>query len=433
MTLQGGKPFPNDPTAGGPGYGTITLQTVGEAGVAISVPITFLFSGPPTVTLQNVPNDTIKIFDASNYDVDYTVADFNGNPISGGHNVSVSVSGAAASSIALSGDINFSTPDTKDKVNFTHYRFRATDNFPNGGISGEVQFTITVTGEAGTYVKKFYGNLQPPQVANTVPPTARQPSQIAFLSITNTDIYVAGVGNVENSVITYEVRDSLGIAIDKTRRVNADFGIQFFPNNYVGGGLPPQIIPPSDSTDDSGKLRTAIVSGTQAGVVQIVARVHLAGGGVVVSQPVKVTIHAGFADQTHFTLIPSRYVYPGYEATGVFPYFNSVPYTVVVGDTFSNPVQIGTAIYFNGAAGVMQTGTTGSQASYTNNTGIATATLYGVRPLPDAPPYQYVPGPADPFYVELGGTDPGGVRKGYSWVWAQTQGKGGKPVIEVPG
>ena len=430
VTLQGGRPFPNDPTAGGPGYGTIILQTVGEGGAAITVPITFLFSGAPRISLQNVPNDTIKIFDASSFDVDYTVADTNGNPVSAGHSISVSVSGFAGSSINLSGDVSLTTPDTKDKVNFTHYRFRATDNVPNGGISGEVVFTITVSGEAGTFVKKFYGNLQPPQVANTVPPTARQPSQIAFLSISNTDIYVAGVGNTENSVVTYEVRDSLGIPIDRTRRVNATFGLQFFPNNYVGGGLPPQIIPSSDSTDDSGKLRTAIVSGTQAGVVQITARIQLPNGGVVASQPVKVTVHAGFADQTHFTLIPSRYVYPGYEATSVFPYFNSVPYTVVVADTFSNPVQVGTAVYFNAASGVMQTGTTGTQASYTNNTGIATATLYGVRPLPDAPPYQYVPGPADPYYVELGGTDPGGVRKGYGWVWAQTQGKAGKPVID---
>jgi hypothetical protein len=430
VTLQGGKPFPNDPTAGGPGYGTITLQTVGEAGAAISVPITFLFSGAPIVTLQNVPNDTIKIFDASNYDVDYTVADVNGNPISGGHNVSVSISGAAAASISLSGDINFSTPDTKDKVNFTHYRFRATDNTPNGGIYGEVVFTITVTGEAGTFVRKFYGNLQPPQVANTVPPTARQPSQIAFLGITNTDIYVAGVGNTENSVITYEVRDSLGIPIDKTRRVYATFGLQFFPNNYVGGGLPPQIIPSADSTDDSGKLRTAIVSGTQAGVVQIVARVLLPGGGVVVSQPVKVTIHAGFADQRHFSINPSRYVFPGFEATGVFPYFNQVPFTVVVGDTFSNPVQSGTAVYFNSSAGVMQTGTTGSLASYTNQTGIATATLYCVNPVPNVSPYDYVPGPADPFYAQMGGGSPAGLRIGYSWIWAQTQGQGGRKVID---
>ncbi|HTY36753.1 MAG TPA: hypothetical protein VMH23_06565, partial [Bacteroidota bacterium] len=424
VTIQGGKPFPNDATAGGPGYGTITLQTVGENGTAISVPIIFLFSGAPLVTLQNVPTDTVKIFDGSSTDIDFTVADANGNPVSAGHSITVSVTGQGASGITLSGDINVTTPDTQDKVNFTHYRFRAADNVINGGPSGELVFTIAVNGESGSYIRKFYGILQPPQVANTVPPTARQPSQIAFLNITNTDIYVSGVGNTENSVITYEVRDSLGIPIDKTRRVYASFGLQFFPNTYVQGGLPPQIIPSADSTDDSGKLRTAIVSGTQSGVVQITASVQLPGGGVVVSQPVKVTIHAGFADQNHFTLIPSRFVFPGFDA------FTQVGFQTVVGDTFSNPVQQGTAIYYNSASGVMQTGTTGTLASYTNNVGIASATLFTVNPRPAVAPFEYIPGPLDPFYNLMGAGSPGGQRKGYHWVWSSTQGKGGKQVID---
>ncbi|MCX6133913.1 MAG: Ig-like domain-containing protein [Ignavibacteriales bacterium] len=416
VTLQGGKPFPNDPTAGGPGYGTITLQTVGEAGAAISVPIQFLFSGAPIVTLQNVPNDTLKIFDASSYDVDFTVADANGNPVSSGHNITVNVSGQAAASIGLVGDVNLFTPDTKDKANFTHYRFRVTDLNPNGGISGEVVFTVTVNGEAGSFVKKFYGNLQPPQVANTVPPTARQPSQIAFLGISNTDIYVAGVGNTENSVITYEVRDSLGIPIDRTRRVFATFSLQFYPNNNVGGGLPPQIIPSADSTDDSGKLRTAIVSGTQAGVVQVVAKLQLPGGGQVASQPVRVSVHAGFADQAHFTITPGHWVFPGFDPVIQFPFFNQVQFTTVVADTFSNPVQVNTAVYYNTQAGVMQTGTTGPSASYTNNTGISTSWLYAVNPKPAAPPF-----------CDLSS---GSGRPGYHWVYAQTQGRGGKWIID---
>jgi hypothetical protein len=413
--LQGGFPTPSDPTLG-PGYGIITLRTVGEGGTAISRPTPFLFSGAPRVTLQNVPTDTVRIFDASSFDIDYTVADINGNPVSGGHTVVVAVSGAGASGITLSGDVNVNTPDTQDKVNFTRYRFRAADNIINGGPSGELVFTITVNGESGSYVRKFYGVLQTPQVANTVPPTARQPSQIAFLGITNTDIYVAGVGNVENSVITYEVRDSLGIPIDKTRRVFATFGLQFYPNNNVGGGLPPHIIPSADSTDDSGKLRTAIVSGTQAGVVQIVARLQLPGGGQVASQPVRVSIHAGFADQRHFTITPSRWVTPGYDPLTAFPFFNQVQFTTVVADTFSNPVQQKTAVYYNSQAGVMQTGTTGDRSTYTDNTGISTSWLFTVNPKPIAPPF-----------CDLAA---GSGRQGYHWVYAQTQGRGGKWVID---
>jgi hypothetical protein len=423
VTLQGGKPFPNDPTAGGPGYGTITLQTVGENGIAISIPVTFLFSGSPLVTLLNVPNDTVKIFDGSAVDIDYTVADVNGNPVSGGHNISVSVSGQGAPGLSLSGDVNVNTPDTQDKVNFTHFRFRATDNVVNGGASGGLVFTITVNGESGSYVRKFYGVLYSPQAATTVPPTARKPAQIAYISLTNQDLYVAGVGNTENAVITYEVRDSLGIPIDKTQRVLATYNLVFQPNSYTGGGTYPTVIPGADSTDDSGKLRASIVSGTQAGVITIVTRITLPGGQVIQSLPVKLTVHAGFADQNHFTLIPSRYVFPPYPTTPTF--------AVAVGDTFSNPVQVGTAVYFNSQSGLITTGTTsGTFASYTDIRGFAGATLFPVNPTPWTPGaslYRYIPGVADPYYAQMGG---GPTRLGYTWVWASTQGKGGKRVAD---
>jgi len=234
--------------------------------------------------------------------------------------------------------------------------------------------------------------------------------------LTSPDIYVAGVGNIENSVITYEVRDSLGVAIDQTQRVYAQFNLVFQPNSYTGGGTPPTTIPSADSSDDSGKLRASVVSGTQAGVITIVARISLPSGGVIQSQPVKLSVHAGFADQNHFTLIPSRYVFPGY---GQSPGF-----TVAVGDTFSNPVQSGTAVYYNSQAGVMGTGTT-SGGSYTDAVGFASANLYTVNPTPFGnTQFRYVPAATDPFFAQVGG------RLGYAWVWASTQGRGGVRVAD---
>ena len=35
---------------------------------------------------------------------------------------------------------------------------------------------------------------------------------------------------------------------------------------------------------------------------------------------------------------------------------NTIPFAVAVGDTFSNPVAQGTAVYFHSQAGVIQTG-----------------------------------------------------------------------------
>lgn len=77
----------------------------------------------------------------------------------------------------------------------------------------------------------------------------------------------------------------------------------------------------------------------------------------------------------------------------------------------------------------MTTGTT-SGGSYTNNIGYASAGLYTVNPQPTVAPYGYVPGPADRYYALMGGGSPSGLRKGFHWVWATTQGRGGRRVAD---
>jgi hypothetical protein len=408
VPLYGGNPAPNEPSLGGPGFGLVRISTVGEGGVAIQKQLPFLFSGSPRVALLNVANDTVKLYDGSSFDVDYSVSDLNGNPISGGHSVVVSVTGAGSGGVKLSGDIGLQTSDTQDKVNFTRYRFRVADAFTNAGPSGELVFTISVTGESGTTTRRFYGTLFSPQTTTVVPPSAREPAQIAFDGITSRDLYVAGVGNVENAVITYQVNDSLGVPIERNRRAYATFSLVFYPNSYVGGGSFPQVIPGADSTDDSGKLRASLVSGTQAGIIQLVAQIILPSGKTIISQPVKITVHAGFPDQNHFTLMPSRFVFPGIDA------FNQVGFTVAIGDRYSNPVQAGTAVYFHSQAGIMHTGTTDPLSSYTDATGLAKSTLWTVNPRPIAVPYY------DPSYGRLG----------YHWLYAQTQGSAGVRVTD---
>jgi hypothetical protein len=67
-------------------------------------------------------------------DIDYTVADANRIPLAQGNSITVSVSGFASSSIALSNAVN-TTTGTID-TNNTTYVVRLTDATPNGGISG---------------------------------------------------------------------------------------------------------------------------------------------------------------------------------------------------------------------------------------------------------------------------------------------------------
>jgi hypothetical protein len=272
-----------------------------------------------------------------------------------------------------------------------------------------VNITITVTSaQNGNSTYTFSGLQQAESGVITVPPSAREPAQIRTFPPTASDIYVAGVGERENSVLTYQVLDSLGTPITKEKRVGARYNVEFYANSVVGGGTPPTLIPAADSTDDQGRLRTSVKSGTQAGVVQVVARITLPSGKVMVSEPVKVTVHAGFPDRSHFSLWAVPYAFAISEA-GFGPSF-----VVQVGDTFSNPVAKGTAVYFHTQAGVIQTG----NGAYTDANGRAVVTFLGGSPLPT-----------------IGGTNSAGrptyyEKEGYFWVYVQTQGRNKVTIID---
>ncbi|MBI3579931.1 MAG: Ig-like domain-containing protein, partial [Ignavibacteriales bacterium] len=401
------------------GVAIITAKTVGDSGTTISRSIPVIFSSRTRII---APSTAFEIPDSGEYNFVYKVQDINGNPLVGGSTIVVTASGPGARNLVVEGDGNVTLPDTDDP-SFTSFSVKIRDT-KSSDASGPVTIKISVKSQNGDATYSFDGTVKPGEAVVAVPPTARQPSQIAFINVTTRDVFVAGVGATENSVLTYEVRDSLGAPIDKLRRVYAKFDLQFFANTYVRGGTYPKVIPGADSTDDVGRLRASIISGSQAGVVQLVARIELPNGKIILSQPEKITIHAGFPDQAHFSLLQTRYVFPG------LGFFNSIRFNTVVGDTFSNPVQEKTPVYYHSWAGVMQTGINEPFSNYTKLDGTAFANLYTVNPLPippvhpGSPPPFYLPTAGMPYFAEIGG------RYGYSWVVAQTQGSYGQTVSD---
>lgn len=401
------------------GIAIVTAKTIGDSGVTISRNIPVLFSGATRII---APSTTFEIPDSGEFNFAYKVQDANGNPLAGGSTITVTTSGPGATNLVVEGDGSVTLPDTDDP-SYTNFSVKIRDT-KSAGAYGPITVKIAVKSQNGDATYNFNGTVKPGEQVATIPPSARQPSQIAFISNTATDIFVSGVGGTENAVLTYEVRDSLGLPIDKLRRVYAKFDLQFFANTNTGGGSIPVAIPRADSSDDNGRLRASIVSGTQAGVVQLVVYFTLPSGKTVISQPVKISVHAGFPDQAHFTLLPSHYVFPG---LGVF---NKIGFTTVVGDTFSNPVQQKTPVYYQSWAGVMQTGTNDPFSNYTKEDGSSSAFLYTVNPLPIPPvlpgyrPPYYLPTTGMLYFAEIGG------RYGYSWVIAQTQGSYGQKVSD---
>ncbi len=393
----------------------VKANTVGDNGTLVSKTANILLTGVPNIKLQNVTNDTIRVFDGGEVNVNFTVSDILNNPLSGGHMIDVTFGGDVASQLFVLGDANKELEDTQDPSNI-NFSILVRDKLTLAGTGGNFTVTIRVSGITGVKTKTFYGVLFAPNNI-VVPPTARVPAQITFISSTATDLFVSGVGSSpENALLTYEVRDSLGIPIDKNKRVTASYTLNFFPNSFVGGGTPPSVIPKIDSTDDQGKLRVSVVSGTQSGNLQIVVKIDLGGGKIIQSEPVKITVHAGFPNQNHFTLIPARYSFLGFDI------FNEIGFQVAVGDTFSNPVAENTAIYFHTQASLIQTGTNFS--AYTDKSGRASVNLIGgVNPRPLVAPFAYLPS-SGPYAAKINN------RPGYHWVYAQTQGRGGKKVID---
>ncbi len=215
---------------------------------------------------------------------------------------------------------------------------------------------------------------------------------IAFLGASPTQVSVYGVGGQETAVLSFEVRDSLGLPIDGAHAISIQFSLLGGPNG--GEYISPSVL----TTNAVGRAFVAFNSGIRSGVVQVVATAN-ANGRTITSAPSRIVINAGFADQTHFTIAPEKRNFPTLGIAG-----NTLPVAVIVGDRYSNPVVLNTAVYFRSGAGVIQ------PTVFTTIDGLGSANLISGNPAPlgqyGAPPYG----------------------DGYHYVVARTVGQSGSPV-----
>ncbi len=231
-----------------------------------------------------------------------------------------------------------------------------------------------------------------------------------LVGVTKSEISIAGastgMSNDESSTITWQVLDSLGNPVDNTHRYKVTFSISETPNG-LGGAT---IIPDTMSTDGSGKVYATIVSGTAAGVIQVLAELSLSNGSIVRATPVPITVDAGLPDQAHFELNsnpPHARNFAGYDWSEVTQGF-----TAQVGDVYSNPVAAGTALYFNTTSGIV------TGAAQTDASGHGNTTLSSGLPLPFISPAKL---------ASVTGLDAAyfGTGDGYAFVKAWTMGANG--------
>lgn len=190
---------------------------------------------------------------------------------------------------------------------------------------------------------------------------------IALMNITAREISVYGVGGTESSIITWEVRDSLGFPIDIDHRDTVEFELIGEP--VLGGAY---VTPQRALTNVSGRVATTVNSGTKSGVLQFVAKLFRERDAVwIYSTPVIITVNAGLPDQPHFTLAAHRYNFPAYDWLG-----RNDAITVQLGDKYSNPVKTNTAIYYSTTGGII------GASGFTDKTGQATVQLQSGNPHP---------------------------------------------------
>ncbi len=133
------QPFPNNPT---PGFFTVTASTIDENLTTITTQTVRLLSGKPQITVNpttfDIDNNGSQIFN-------YTVSDGNGNPLSEGTSISVTVS---EGNLKVEGDIAVKLPDTQSK-SYTMYSFTAYDSKPDTVNSAKGIIMIQTSGPNG--------------------------------------------------------------------------------------------------------------------------------------------------------------------------------------------------------------------------------------------------------------------------------------------
>jgi len=205
-------------------------------------------------------------------------------------------------------------------------------------------------------------------------------SNILLDSQSATSIGVRESGSVEVAELVFQATDSLGREITPENAATISFR---FGANPSGEAF---IFPETATTDENGRVKTNISSGTIAGVVQVIATATV-DGRVIQSKPVAIAIHGGLPDEDHFGIAPQVFnVARAWEVWGI-----ETSITAFVGDQYSNPVRQGTVVYFTSSAGII-----GGSAT-TGALGTGSVSIISAPPQPDHPEF-------GPGYVTITGS-----------------------------
>jgi hypothetical protein len=188
----------------------------------------------------------------------------------------------------------------------------------------------------------------PPTATGTATPPA---GSIQFISAQPASIGVRGSGLPEQSTMTFQVNNTLGLPM-------TGVAVQF----AITGTGSESLNPLAGVTDQNGRVSTAVTSGIQASAVRVVANVTANPG--IAAQSTAVSILGAPPAVNHFSVAANKLNIQGRVTFGLQ---NQI--SAFVNDRFGNAVPPGTAVSFiTNAASVVSPTTTDAS-------GVATATL----------------------------------------------------------
>ncbi len=321
--------------------GTDTIRAICLAETAMVV-VSYAAGAPDDIEMTVVP-DTATVGSTSSSLISGYVLDASGNPVAAGTYVYLTVDSAGTGSIA---DPIIAVDDSGYFATF----------FTPGLVAGMTG--VTATSGAAMAQQDFLIKAGPPHTMD--------------ISVSRDFIYVLGVGEIDQSVISAVIFDQY----DNPVRDSSE--VEFEIIEYPTGGVNPQLIPGGGLSSSAvytigGSASVTLRSGDRSGTVVVEARASLPGGGTIDSRAPRVTVGSGLPFNVSVSVGNCNVA--GWLFDGV-----ANPVMAIVTDEYDNPVAPGTAVWFTALQGAITT------SSVTNDTGFAFATWYSANPRSNSTP-----------------------------------------------
>jgi hypothetical protein len=353
LTDAGGAPIANNLVtfdAGGTSIATITPSTaltnssgMAEVGIA-PASLSAVGAGRLTATASvgTVSATGSADFAVSASSLSLSAIAVSSSNLASGGNTGLSVTALVAGAPSTGVPVNVSFTTSCGRINgqdTTSGGFSITTN--GSGVAAVTYTAVTATGTlcSGpvTVTASSVGAAAKTATINIAQPVA---NAVAFVSATPAQIFVAGSGAAEQSVVKFKVLSSAGTAL---AGVGVVFSIETNPGG-VGLNAAGSTAPVNATTNEAGEVTASIFSSTIPGPVKV--RVALQTSPTVFAESQNLTIASGPPSQRFMSMSVETFNIEGWNRDGT-----STKLTVRLADRQGNAVDDGTVVNFTAEGG----------------------------------------------------------------------------------